>query len=70
MKDEYLEAWTEGDEEAKKEADPIVESVKAARKADADAFKDAFENDNFGIDVEAVAKKTDGQPEQAEEEQA
>lgn len=53
-KDEYLEAWTEGDE---KKVDPITDSVKAARKADSEAFADAFENDKFGIDVEAVAAK-------------
>lgn len=57
-KDEYLEAWSEDDAEAKK-ADPIVESVKAARKASDDEFADAFKNDNFGIDVERVAKQGD-----------
>lgn len=65
-KDEYLEAWTEGDEE-KKAADPIVDSVKAARKADADAYADAFKNDRFGIDVEAAAKKDDDQEKPIEE---
>lgn len=54
-KDEYLEAWAE--DEDKKDADPIVESVKAARKAADDEFADAFTNDNFGIDVERVAKE-------------
>lgn len=53
-KDEYQDAWTEGDE---KKVDPITDSVKAARKADSEAFADAFENDNFGLDVEAVAAK-------------
>lgn len=44
MKDEYLEAWTEDDPQ---KVDPVVEAVKAARKADADAFADAFKNDRF-----------------------
>lgn len=58
-KDEYLEAWSEDGEDKREEADPVVEAVKAARKADADAFADAFKNDNFGIDIERVAKQGD-----------
>ena len=46
-KDEYLEAWSE-DEEAK-EADPVVVAVKIARKTDDSEFRDAYENDKFGI---------------------
>lgn len=66
IKDEYQDAWTEGDE---KKVDPITDSVKAARKADSDAFADAFENDKFGIDVEAVAAK-DGEKKPEEETKA
>lgn len=58
-KDEYLEAWTEEGASEKKDADPVVEAVKAARKADDEAFADAFKNDNFGIDIDRVAKQGD-----------
>lgn len=61
-KDEYLEAWSEDDADSMKKVDPIVESVKAARKASDDEFADAFKNDNFGIDVERVAKQGDEIP--------
>lgn len=54
-KDQYIEAWDEDQE--KKEVDPIVASVKAAKKADAEAYIDAFKNDNYGIDVEKVAEQ-------------
>lgn len=43
--DQYLEAWTEGDE--RPDADPVVSAVKAARLADAEEFADAFKNDKF-----------------------
>lgn len=58
MDKDYTEAWDEeGEAEAKKKANPITESVKAARKADEDEFVEAYKTDNFGIDVQAVAKK-------------
>ena len=46
-KDEYLEAWSEDDGEQK--TDPVVAAVKAARKADDEEFRDAYENDKFGL---------------------
>ena len=46
-KDEYLEAWSEDEDE--KKTDPVVSAVKAARKSDDDEFRDAYENDKFGL---------------------
>ena len=46
-KDEYLEAWSE--DEGEKKTDPVVAAVKAARKSDDDEFRDAYENDKFGL---------------------
>lgn len=68
-KDEYLTAWSE-EEGGTPAVDPVVESVKAARKAEADEFADAFTNDNFGLDVEKVAKKGDELIEKDEEKKA
>lgn len=59
--DQYLEAWTEDD--AKRDADPVVSAVKAARAADAEAFSDAFKNDKF--DEPKEEKKTKDEKENA-----
>lgn len=65
---EFAEAWAkEANDEAKN--DPLVESIKAARKAADDEFEDAFKNDKFGLDVEAAAKK-DEKSEKTEAENA
>lgn len=61
-KDQYLEAWTEDGE--KPSTDPVVSAVKAARQADADAFADAFKNDQFEAPKEE--KKPEGEKEKAE----
>lgn len=55
---DYEAAWAEDKKpEDEKKADPIVSSIKAAKKADEEAFADAFKNDKFGIDIEAAPKK-------------
>ena len=46
-KDEYLEAWSEDEDE--KKTDPVVAAVKAARKSDEAEFRDAYENNKFGL---------------------
>lgn len=46
-KDEYLKAWSE--DEGEQKADPVVAAVKASRKSDEDEFRDAYENDKFGL---------------------
>lgn len=55
--DQYLEAWTEDD--TKRDADPVVSAVKAARAADAEAFSDAFKNDKFEEPKEKEKKAED-----------